>query len=283
MHSRLILEQEVGRIWNGTIFIYPKKMLNRKYLPTNLGTKSWEISKPSLHQQPNGWVTPNLTTWFVVHHFDDETRHCKTWQPSTKHVAVAPVSWNRVVSAKDGHRDKFKLGLLITDSASKRVYDDCLERSMSDILEFLSSSFSRKIHKIAGSLPPPISQSLAKQFNLADFPQKNCPKKPMGIFTRLFGEWSRHRVCYPAYKMWILLRLDEKPFLPTSAFGRSFSSERLKGCNNPGGDYYWAGVQPKVYWGDNLATEIMIKILELLKSKGQQVEQWHSPKLTARP
>jgi len=82
-------------------------MLNRKHLPNNLGTKAWEISKPSLHQQPNGWM--GHTKSDDLHHFDDEK---KTYE---NHGNPAPKKWSSgcliiVVSAKDGHRDKFKLG-----------------------------------------------------------------------------------------------------------------------------------------------------------------------------
>lgn len=116
------LQVNFGRIWTGTIFIYPKKMLNRKHLPNNLGTKAWEISKPSLHQQPNGWM--GHTKSDDLHHFDDEK---KTY---ANHGNPAPKKWSSgwliiVVSASS-------LVLGWARFYKQKVYDDCSERTISD-------------------------------------------------------------------------------------------------------------------------------------------------------
>ena len=169
------LQVNFGRIWNWTIFIYPKKMLNRKHLPTNLGTKAWEISKPSLHQQPN--VSPNLTTWFLVHHFDDEKK------THANHGNPAPKKWSSgwliiVVSAKDDHRDKLKLGpwmSLILQTKRFRM----IAQKGPHLTDLFKNSMELFVHFHRGWI----------------FPPKNWPtKKPLGIS-------SLNRFFLPAYKM----------------------------------------------------------------------------------
>ena len=144
-------------------------MLNRKHLPTNLGTKAWEISKPSLHQQPN--VSPNITTWFLVHHFDDEKK------THANHGNPAPKKWSSgwliiLVSAKDGHRDKLKLGPWMSLILQTKRFTMMAQKGpyLTDPLQ--------KFHEIfhSSTFPP---------WGWIFSPQKINPQKnPMGISTK---------------------------------------------------------------------------------------------------